>query len=145
MRNSKYIFTSTLSHRCRSPTWSPAQSWLGLGCRDTNSRPVKSCPSNRLPPDLMLHELNPCAACWLRQLYPIQKQIKSNFILTFTMWGVWDSPTVKRKCFTLFLYAVKLSQYDGGSQWLMGQNDPKITQGLILGAWLTLEVYVSLL
>ena len=36
------------------------------------------------------------------------------FILTFAMWGVWDSPTVKRKCFTLFLYAVKFSQYTMG-------------------------------
>ena len=28
------------------------------------------------------------------------------------------------------MYAVKLSQYDGESQSMMGQNDPKITQGL---------------
>ena len=62
---------------------------------------------------------------------PNTKTNKKHFLLTFAMWGVWDSPTVKRKCFTLFLYAVKLSQYDGGSQWLMGQNDPKITQGFV--------------
>ena len=64
-----------------------------------------------------------CAATTL----PNTKTNKKHFLLTFALWGVWDSPTVKRKCFTLFLYEVKLSQHVGGSQWLKGHNDPKIT------------------
>ena len=46
---------------------------------------------------------------------PNTKTNKKHFLLTFALWGVWDSPTVKRKCFTLFLYEVKLSQHVGGS------------------------------
>ena len=62
-------------------------------------------------------------------ILPNTKTNKKHFILTFALWGVWDSPTVKRKCFTLFLNEVKLSQHV--AQWLKGHNDPKRTQGLI--------------
>ena len=82
--------------------------------------------------------LNPCAAFGshdpkvhneLLLCLPNTKTNTNNFLLTFAMWGVWDRPTVKRKILYFFLYAVKLSQYDSGSQWLMGQIDPKIIQG----------------
>ena len=63
-------------------------------------------------------------------ILPNTKTNKKHFLLTFALWRVWDSPTVKRKCFTLFLNELKLSQHVRGSQWLKGHNDPKITQGL---------------
>ena len=42
------------------------------------------------------------------------------------------APRFKETCFPLLSYEVKLSQHDGGSRWLKGHNDPKVTQGLIV-------------
>ena len=67
---------------------------------------------------IVIGGFNPCAAFWSHdhRCVATTSPNKKHFLLTFTMWGVWDSPTVERKCFTFFLYAVKLSQRDGGSQ-----------------------------
>ena len=43
---------------------------------------------------------------------------------------VHNVPSLCCDNFTQYKNVVKLSQYNSGSQWLMGQNDPKITQGL---------------